>query len=785
VEIIGQTLTLPSGQSLKTYAGVSTRTESTPVVLIEQSAVAGDSSFIRVLPDAEATIGGPLLQMTNSEIHADGNVFHLGSGTLGAQGAPALMSFNQSFVNAGQGMIRLDGTANLTVQGSLLSAAGTTFLSGESTSNVFPFLSLFDGATLFQFGPSETALLAFDASHVTSAGPLVIVRRSPSTETPTFLVVSGPLFRAVNGSTFTTMSLGFEATFGGPAICCSAFSVRQGSFLGSSTTEPLIQLSGGSRISSGPSERSGSSFFSVSDTFSFAPAGELVAPSFVSLQGPLLRLSGQSRVEALNHLLDVTRSVLVSVSPQALIELEGGSAVSLGGINPFTGNPTAPRFLNLDGESADGQPAIVLLHTGSLLKAVDASIESRSMASLVGVMGGAILAQQETSAPLMSFEASRVDTGGSLVVVRSASDNGPSTLILSGPLFVATNGSTLTMTGDAIGVFDGGELTSESATSALVDLNNSHLVARGNSGNILNVAGEGGETTGNTPAAHLQGALLNAANGSTLDLTGGFVSAANGGQVVVSGSGASNALVSVEGGSHAVATGANRAMFELSGRDASVIRDASGLVVSADEPLQHGGRLLDLNNNARIGEGVASGRFVRLDRALLEASLPLMAATNGSLIRTATNALDMSASRLTAVGDLVQLNASRFEVVSGALANVTGGSWLKVGGNLVTLERGSTLNLHNGPVMSVSDNSLVDISGALIGFKGLGNTVNITNNLCANGGCVERGGLRVQLSGGSNVAISNGITGDGKVNLSPNAAHLSVSGGSRVTIGPR
>jgi hypothetical protein len=73
----------------------------------------------------------------------------------------------------------------------------------------------------------------------------------------------------------------------------------------------------------------------------------------------------------------------------------------------------------------------------------------------------------------------------------------------------------------------------------------------------------------------------------------------------------------------------------------------------------------------------------------------------------------------------------------------------------------------------------------LIGFRGPGNTVNITNNLCANGGCVERGGLRVQLSGGSNVAIRNGITGDGKVNLSPNAAHLSVSGGSRVTIGPR
>ena len=176
-----------------------------------------------------------------------------------------------------------------------------------------------------------------------------------------------------------------------------------------------------------------------------------------------------------------------------------------------------------------------------------------------------------------------------------------------------------------------------------------------------------------------------------------------------------------------------------------------------------------------------------LDRALLEASLPLMAATNNSLIRTATNAVDMSAARLTAVGDLIQLNASRFDVVSGALANVMGGSRLTVGGNLITLANGSTLNLMKGPVLNVSGNSLVDITGAMIGFSGAGNAVNITNDLCA-GGCSTIGGLRVRLNGtpANNVTVNNAVTGQGAVNLSPNAAHLSVSGnGSRVIIGPR
>ena len=203
------------------------------------------------------------------------------------------------------------------------------------------------------------------------------------------------------------------------------------------------------------------------------------------------------------------------------------------------------------------------------------------------------------------------------------------------------------------------------------------------------------------------------------------------------------------------------------------------------------GPLLE-TNGATIGQGTPSQRFLRLDSALLDASLPLLKATNNSLIRTATDAIDLSVARLTIVGDLIQLNASRFDVVSGALASVRNGSSLMVGGNLVTLMNGSTLNLLNGPVLNVSD-SQVRITGALIGFGGTGgNVVNITNNLCASGGgCRTFAGLRVSgavpiFALPPTISVTNPIANPtlGTINLSPNAAHISVSGGStRVTIG--
>jgi hypothetical protein len=73
----------------------------------------------------------------------------------------------------------------------------------------------------------------------------------------------------------------------------------------------------------------------------------------------------------------------------------------------------------------------------------------------------------------------------------------------------------------------------------------------------------------------------------------------------------------------------------------------------------------------------------------------------------------------------------------------------------------------------------------LVNFLSTGNTLNITNNLCAGGGCTTMGGLRVLITGGGSLSLSNPIlnaTGN-TLNIGPDAAVISVSG-ARVKQGP-
>ena len=271
----------------------------------------------------------------------------------------------------------------------------------------------------------------------------------------------------------------------------------------------------------------------------------------------------------------------------------------------------------------------------------------------------------------------------------------PASVSIGGPLLRATNGTQLMMTGDAIGIFSGGQFTGGSASAGLIDLENSQLHygasptpectqrerrRRSRRGNSLHREPAGSlarRRQPNHPQSHrhwgIPQALLNGANRSALSLTGGFIQVSNGGQVIVSGPGATNSLVTLHGGSHTVAAtpvGSGIGMFDLFGRPANVVLDGNGVVESADHPLRHGGPLLE-TNGATIGASASSERLLRLDNAvldptLLEASLPLLKASNNSLIRTRTDAIDLSAARLTVAGDLIQLNASQFTVVNGA-----------------------------------------------------------------------------------------------------------------------
>ena len=84
-----------------------------------------------------------------------------------------------------------------------------------------------------------------------------------------------------------------------------------------------------------------------------------------------------------------------------------------------------------------------------------------------------------------------------------------------------------------------------------------------------------------------------------------------------------------------------------------------------------------------------------------------------------------------------------------------------------------TLTL-TGNALSVSGNSSLSGTGALLSFVGIGNTVTITNSLCA-GACALIAGIPVFITGGAPVSLTNPIknaAGNTITYSSPSAARL-------------
>ncbi len=87
--------------------------------------------------------------------------------------------------------------------------------------------------------------------------------------------------------------------------------------------------------------------------------------------------------------------------------------------------------------------------------------------------------------------------------------------------------------------------------------------------------------------------------------------------------------------------------------------------------------------------------------------------------------------------------------------------------------------------MSLSGNSALMITGAPLCFIEIGNTVTITDSLCA-GACALIAGIPVLITGGASGSLTNPIknaAGNTITHSSPSAALLTVSGGkSTITV---
>lgn len=76
------------------------------------------------------------------------------------------------------------------------------------------------------------------------------------------------------------------------------------------------------------------------------------------------------------------------------------------------------------------------------------------------------------------------------------------------------------------------------------------------------------------------------------------------------------------------------------------------------------------------------------------------------------------------------------------------------------------------------------MTGALVTFIGTGNTLSISNTLCASG-CTMIGNLPVLATGGGSISLSNPILNlaGNTLTIAPGSAVISVTGGSQVKQG--
>jgi hypothetical protein len=679
-----------------------TSTGTAPLIQFTLMPFDNKETFLRIDNSSSVNLAGSLLKFTDTKVTAKNVnrsflVLVNGSSLTTTGTSDPLLQFigtasGTSSVVAARDFFAasINGTTlspAMTLSGPFLSATLTSFNTGDPTSNTFSFLFIGDGTQVTS--TSTSPFMSFSSSSVDTAGNLLTLRRSTAT-TPTRLTLAGPLLSATN-STFNTTTLGFGAQFAtSPAACCSGLSIDQGAQLSSTTSSALIQLTGSTFT--GNDSQSGGNFFRISDSFTGAPASELIASSSVSLAGPLLSATN-STITALFDLVLVQRSSLTSTTSSPLISLSGAT-VTLGGTNAINGSSVGGSVLDVFSANSSGAvalPASVSLAGPLLGMTGGASLSLPGGLGIVSIFNGGSVSSTSTS-PFISISGSTVTqtnpTGffNSLAVVGGLggpSGTTPASLTLSGTLFNVSN-STLNLQGGLVSV-------------------------------------------GNTSGAFGSGRLI--ANDPT------------------------QPFVSLSGGTASIANVLNGTLFILRGTNTAIDTDSNffgfpSVTVGTDQPLQRSGSgaFLSLTNGASLS--TQQGFF--LDTALLSATAPLLNLSGNSTLTTAADAINLNQRvKLTSLTQpLMRLDGSTL-TINGNAVRVNNSTL--VTGDLFSIANGGRLNINgaNNAALFLSGTSAVSINGFLVNFTGVGNQLNIANTLCPTNCITTSSGINVALQGGA------------------------------------
>lgn len=242
----------------------------------------------------------------------------------------------------------------------------------------------------------------------------------------------------------------------------------------------------------------------------------------------------------------------------------------------------------------------------------------------------------------------------------------------------------------------------------------------------------------------------------------------------------SDPLVWLKEGKYSLSVNEGTAIFDFWGNHTTV-EPETGVQVGSGKTVTHGGPLLEASG----GTTVDTAKVLKLDRALLEATAPILRLVGSETAQTAlassSSTIELIKAKMTSLGPVIALDRSLINVTNGALVSLAGGSYLNVTGDLLSLINGSKINIHNGPLIQVTGTgSLLNVSGALVHFGGTGGNKIIVNNSIVPSTVVS--GLPVNASGG-NVAIGpNPVTNPDKGSITVNGSLISATNGGTVKI---
>jgi hypothetical protein len=646
------------------------------------------------LSDGTSTYNGLLLVASGSTITLGGGLVSVESGDhVTTTSTDPLLQLSTSTVSSGDTLLSLccgsfPSPPSLTLAGPLLSDTGSMFTIAGS------LLRVRDGATLNYTSalPTPPALLQFTDSTVNMNGNLFNLGSGPG-QPGGAATLAGPLLNATNSS--------FDS---GPLS--NFVSVNDGATFTSTTTDPLLTVSGGSITSNSRVFRVG--LGNVYQGTATVASGSQ-DPVNATLAGPVLE-GMDTTITSTYGVLDIRdRGTFKSATTLPLITLGGTTAankLNLGGPDP---DPTSPTYgQQVNGRVFDIQPVLNTPFSasaelwGPLLKADNTTIATTDrILSLFGLTGASATLTSHTADPLVQLTGGSVtmsgtfyppstspsgtttDTSGRFLAMSSPDPAAPATFTLAGPLLRST-GTTFEGHNHFLNFGNNSHFTS-TGTDPLVQLSGATLSINGtrtftpNSGPpIVTPFGDFLNVSGGGASANLAGPLLRATDNSQITIPAGSLISLNGGASLTESGAAldsANSHISIggpvfafRGGSHVTLTGGP--LVRLNG--GSLTAGSFGSDDGAGNQINITGALLDATG-AIINFGnveIPRPTYTDVFTIAVPAGVPEVRLINSTLTDTSTDSLTTFSDGTSTYDGLLLVASNSTITLGGHLASV-------------------------------------------------------------------------------------------------------------------